>query len=463
MKTNIYSAIIFTLCIGVNVLSQQLPLGSQYYVNMYSFNPAEVGTSSLQSFFSHRNQFAGITGGPQTTYLSVDGPTKYDKIGLGFMAMSDRTDILSKNTFVVSYSYKLKFGQNHGLNFGLNLGILNNSIAFDEAIIIDEDDALVSNSSRSKTGFTSDFGLLYKIKELQIGVSVPQIFSNSNLYINTLGEKFSFTSSRHYRASLKYTFFLNESKNLSIYPLLAARFVNGAPFQYDANVVVDFKKIGWIGMTYHSNYAFSSSVGLRYQNMIIGYVYDFPIGNLNQFTKGSHEFILGYRFGDQNKKEEFNYSEANKKINQLQLIQNKHEKLIDSLIKTNDQIYLDAMNQKNIIDSLIENLTKRGESTKNNKVETIRTGIASEFSSEDGTEIQKGYYVVVGSFAVKEFAKRFKNGLLNEGYEQVKSIQRKGSDIVNVYLYYTKDINEAINEKRKYTNIDENVWVLRID
>ncbi len=463
MKTNIYSALIFTLCIGVNVLSQQLPLGSQYYVNMYSFNPAEVGTSSLQSFFSHRNQFAGITGGPQTTYLSVDGPTKYDKIGLGFMAMSDRTDILSKNTFVVSYSYKLKFGQNHGLNFGLNLGILNNSIAFDEAIIIDEDDALVSNSSRSKTGFTSDFGLLYKIKELQIGVSVPQIFSNSNLYINTLGEKFSFTSSRHYRASLKYTFFLNESKNLSIYPLLAARFVNGAPFQYDANVVVDFKKIGWIGMTYHSNYAFSSSVGLRYQNMIIGYVYDYPIGNLNQFTKGSHEFILGYRFGDQNKKEEFNYSEANKKINQLQLIQNKHEKLIDSLIKTNDQIYLDAMNQKNIIDSLIENLTKRGESTKNNKVETIRTGIASEFSSEDGTEIQKGYYVVVGSFAVKEFAKRFKNGLLNEGYEQVKSIQRKGSDIVNVYLYYTKDINEAINEKRKYTNIDENVWVLRID
>ena len=463
MKTNIYSALIFTLCIGVNVLSQQLPLGSQYYVNMYSFNPAEVGTSSLQSFFSHRNQFAGITGGPQTTYLSVDGPTKYDKIGLGFMAMSDRTDILSKNTFVVSYSYKLKFGQNHGLNFGLNLGILNNSIAFDEAIIIDEDDALVSNSSRSKTGFTSDFGLLYKIKELQIGVSVPQIFSNSNLYINTLGEKFSFTSSRHYRASLKYTFFLNESKNLSIYPLLAARFVNGAPFQYDANVVVDFKKIGWIGMTYHSNYAFSSSVGLRYQNMIIGYVYDYPIGNLNQFTKGSHEFILGYRFGDQNKKEEFNYSEANKKINQLQLIQNKHEKLIDSLIKTNDQIYLDAMNQKNIIDSLIENLTKRGESTKNNKVETIRTGIASEFSSEDGTEIQKGYYVVVGSFAVKEFAKRFKNGLLNEGYEQVKSIQRKGSDIVNVYLFYTKDINEAINEKRKYTNIDENVWVLRID
>jgi len=462
MKTIIYTSIFFTLFVGKNLLSQQLPLGSQYYVNMYSFNPAEAGTSVLQSYFSHRSQFTGISNGPQTTYLSVDGPTKYDKMGLGLIAMTDRTDILSKNTFIVSYSYKLKFGKDHGLNFGLNLGILNNSIAFDKAIIIDQNDALVSNSSRSKTGFTSDFGLLYKMKDLQVGISVPQIFSNSNLYINTAGEKFSFTSSRHYRASLKYTLFLNKSKDLSIYPMLVARYVNGAPFQYDANVVVDFKKLGWVGLTYHSNYAFSSSFGFRFQNMIIGYVYDFPLGDLNQFTKGSHEFILGYRFGDQNKKDEGTNEEATKKIKQLELTQNRHEKLIDSLIKTNDQLYKDALNQKDLIDSLMENLTKRDESIKD-KVETIRTGSATDFISDDGSEVLKGYYVIVGSFAVQEYAKRFKNELLKEGYLNSKSIQRKGSEIKNVYVFYTDDINEAINEKRKFTNIDESVWVLRID
>jgi hypothetical protein len=52
---------------------------------------------------------------------------------------------------------------------------------------------------------------------------------------------------------------------------------------------------------------------------------------------------------------------------------------------------------------------------------------------------------------------------LKEGYLNSKSIQRKGSEIKNVYVFYTDDINEAINEKRKYTNIDESVWVLRID
>lgn len=472
MKTIIYTSIFFTLFVGKNLLSQQLPLGSQYYVNMYSFNPAEAGTSVLQSYFSHRSQFTGISNGPQTTYLSVDGPTKYDKMGLGLIAMTDRTDILSKNTFIVSYSYKLKFGKDHGLNFGLNLGILNNSIAFDKAIIIDQNDAIVSNSSRSKTGFTSDFGLLYKIKDLQVGISVPQIFSNSNLYINTVGEKFSFTSSRHYRASLKYTLFLNKSKDLSIYPMLVARYVNGAPFQYDANVVVDFKKLGWVGLTYHSNYAFSSSLGFRFQNMLIGYVYDFPLGNLNHFTKGSHEFILGYRFGDQNKKDEGINEETTKKIKQLELTQNRHEKLIDSLIKTNDQLYDDALNQKDLMDSLIGKLLNKNQSddskyegnkNKNNGVETIRTGSATDFISDDGSEVQKGYYVVVGSFAIQEYAKRFKNGLLNEGYSKTKSIQRKGSEIKNVYVFYTDDINEAINEKRKFTNIDESVWVLRID
>jgi len=462
MKTIIYTSLFFTLFVGNNLLSQQLPLGSQYYVNMYSFNPAEAGTSVLQSYFSHRSQFSGISGGPQTTYLSVDGPTKYDKMGLGLIAMTDRTDILSKNTFIVSYSYKLKFGKDHGLNFGLNLGILNNSIAFDKAIIIDQNDVIVSNSNRSKTGFTSDFGLLYKIKELQVGISVPQIFSDPNLDINTVGEKFTLTSSRHYRASLKYTLFLNKSKDLSIYPMLVARYVNGAPFQYDANVVVDFKKLGWIGLTYHSNYAFSSSLGFRFQNMIIGYVYDFPLGDLNQFTKGSHEFILGYRFGDQNKKDAGITEEATKKIKQLELTQNKHEKLIDSLIKTNDQLYKDALNQKDLIDSMMENLTKRDESIKD-KAETIRTGSATDFISDDGSEVLKGYYVIVGSFAVQEYAKRFKNELMKEGYSQTKSIQRNGSEIKNVYVFYTDDINEAINEKRKFTNIDESVWVLRID
>jgi hypothetical protein len=196
--------------------------------------------------------------------------------------------------------------------------------------------------------------------------------------------------------------------------------------------------------------------------MIIGYVYDFPLGDLNQFTKGSHEFILGYRFGDQNKKDAGITEETTKKIKQLELTQNKHEKLIDSLIKTNDQLYKDALNQKDLIDSMMENLTKRDESIKD-KAETIRTGSATDFISDDGSEVLKGYYVIVGSFAVQEYAKRFKNELMKEGYSQTKSIQRNGSEIKNVYVFYTDDINEAINEKRKFTNIDESVWVLRID
>ncbi len=466
MKKIITPLLIIYMIIVANAYGQQLPLGSQYYVNMYTINPAEVGTSSLQSYFSHRSQFTGITNGPQTSYISVDGPTKYKKMGLGLMAMSDRTDILTRNTFIVSYSYKLKFSENHGLNFGLNMGIINNSIAFDKAIIIDENDAIISSSSRSRTGFTSDFGLLCTLKDFQIGVSVPQIFSNSNLYINTIGEKFSFTSSRHYRSSLKYSFFMNKSKNLSLYPMLVGRYVSGAPFQYDANLVLDSKNLGWLGFTYHSNYALSSSIGLRFQNIVVGYVYDFPMGDLNRFTGGSHEFILGYRFGGQNN----NFEESNKKIKQLEITQNKHEKLIDSLIKTNDELYNNFNNQNDLIDSLtnalIDKLSKKDNNypTDNNRnIETIKTGNSSDFTNDDGSQVKKGYYVVVGSFAIHEYAKRFKSGLVSEGYSQARYLQRKGSEIKNVYLFFTENQNEAINEKSKYTSIDENVWVLKIE
>jgi hypothetical protein len=49
------------------------------------------------------------------------------------------------------------------------------------------------------------------------------------------------------------------------------------------------------------------------------------------------------------------------------------------------------------------------------------------------------------------------------GFSEVQFSNFVGSEIKNVYVFYTDDINEAINEKRKFTNIDESVWVLRID
>jgi hypothetical protein len=74
------------------------------------------------------------------------------------------------------------------------------------------------------------------------------------------------------------------------------RSVSGAPFQYDVNAVVDWKKIGWFGITYHSSYALAVSAGIRYKNLCLGYAYDIGMSQIKTYTGASTEFLLGYVF-----------------------------------------------------------------------------------------------------------------------------------------------------------------------
>src|SRR5213080_1053752 len=54
---------------------QQKPYYTQYILNNYILNPALTGIENYTDLkISYRNQWAGITGAPVTTYLSVHGP-----------------------------------------------------------------------------------------------------------------------------------------------------------------------------------------------------------------------------------------------------------------------------------------------------------------------------------------------------------------------------------------------------
>jgi type IX secretion system PorP/SprF family membrane protein len=138
--------------------AQQMPFSSQYYINMMSVNPAMTGsTEYAQAFLSHRSQFAGLQGGPQTSYLSVDGQTNNGKFGLGLTAMNDVTDILSRTNVMVNYAYGIKLATDHRLRFGLAMGAQNNRIAFDKAQVVDQNDQILYGPRQNQTVFNADF------------------------------------------------------------------------------------------------------------------------------------------------------------------------------------------------------------------------------------------------------------------------------------------------------------------
>ena len=296
------SAILFfsTLLIGgagEDMSAQQLSFSSQYYTNQFVVNPAFTGNNeNTKAYITHRSQWISVPGAPQTSYLTVDGPVEEKNICLGLKLYSYSTDILSRVGAFVTYSYKIKVNSDNDLYFGLAAGMLDNRIDFAKAIVHDADDPFLFQEQQNKTIFSADFGVGYKWKKLEAGFAVPQVLGNKIKFGNLTGEDSYYNLSRHYQGSVKYQFDVVKEKGITAFPLIMIRYVKNAPFQYDINAIVDWKKTGWVGFTYHSSYALAVSGGLRYKNLSVGYAYDLGLSKVKTYTGSSTEFLLGYTF-----------------------------------------------------------------------------------------------------------------------------------------------------------------------
>lgn len=449
------------------VMAQQFPLSSQYYNNQFITNPALTGTKeNVNAFLTHRSQWTGVAGAPQTSYLTVDGPIEAKNIGLGLNLHADNTDIINRVGAFVDYSYKLKINEDNHLFLGVALGVLNTKIDFSKVVVRDKSDPVLAWGTQSKAVFSADFGLAYRWKKLEIGAAVPQLLGNKIKYTNGDGKNSYYNLERSYVGSLKYVIDIVKEKEISVYPLLMARyFETSAILQYDANLVLDWKKIGWLGATYHSNNAIAISAGLRYKGLSIGYAYDLGIASTTSNVGSSSELLLGFSFGkvkntsaeeqtaEIKKDQETNelYDDA---IQALKVKADTNEAEVQRLkaelaqMKT-ERLSVDSTLKKSRVINLTENL--------------MRTSSSNTFVDETGLTIMSGYYIVVGSFNNKENATKFKNSNLIKGYSKTQMIQ---NSITKTYYIYTIRFDkqaDAEAELSKFKIEYNDAWVLKLE
>ena len=267
------------------------------------------------------------------------------------------------------------------------------------------------------------------------------------------------------------------------------RAVKGAPFQWDANLVLDAKKIGWLGLSYHSNYAVAVSAGVRIKNLTFGYVHDFGMGQLQNFTKGANEFLLGYQFKNNSEEQLKRIAEIENRIVELEDAQIINQERYDSLSQVTNKNIIDlekqlaqTLEKQEILNdsiskankliteiSITQSKSKLAQDSKNktktngSKDEIVRTESRDLFTDEEGNPIEKGYYIVVGTFGVPQNAIKFKNSVIEAGYTNTKYLQRKNPANRNIYVFYTKDLEEAKLVKPNYAVISSKVWILRIE
>jgi type IX secretion system PorP/SprF family membrane protein len=453
-KINITAAV---LLITASAFAQQLPFSSQYYTNMFVTNPAFTGTTdeNTRAFITHRSQWIGVKGGPQTSYLTLDGPIEAKNIGLGLKLYSDVTDITSRMGAFANYSYKLKINDDNHVLFGLSLGILNNSIDFSKAVVRDTDDPFLSTQRQSKTVFSADFGLGYTWKKLEVGFAMPQVIGNKIKYKNDLGENSYYNLERHYQGSIKYVFDVVKEKEITAYPLIFVSGAKGVPLQYDVNAVLDWKKMGWVGVTYHSNYAVAASIGVRYKNLSVGYAYDFGIGKVKQYTGSSSEFLLSYTFGGKKRMEEPAVVPATSSKDTLTEMM---------LAKLKAQSDTNQAQMERLKAELQKLKNGGGSSNSENLTENLmRTGVSNDYVDENGMSMSSGFYVVIGSFSSKDNANKFKQANLIKGYNQTQVIQNHKTKVYYVYVFKTDDQKVGEAEQQKYKNEYPDVWLQKLE
>ena len=340
------------------------------------------------------------------------------------------------------------------MQFGVSAGIVDHQIDYSKALVETANDPTLFTDSQRKTVFNGNAGLAFVWKDLEFGVAVPQVVGNRVNYVDTSNVRGYYTQARHYMGSLKYKFYINKEKGLSITPLALVRFVPNTPFQYDGNVNFEWQDKFWIGATYKSGYAVGANVGFCiHKQLFVGYSYDFIIGDIGEYSGMAHELMMNYKFG-KNKKAEV--VEAPKD-------DGAYTKRMDSL-----KMELDASQAKlKELSDKVDQLSKQGSvppsENKNSQVKDssaikrvedgvlIITNQKSEFKDEDGYLPPKGYYVVIGTYFYRDLAEAETKRFREKGYQTSDWVYSGPKNFNYIFMFKCVTKEEAL-EKLKIAN-----------
>ena len=297
LATRLKTALVALLITG-SVSAQQDPQFSQYMFNLLAINPAYAGSAERLSIKAlSRHQWVGFEGAPTTQTLTVHSPLPMESIGVGGTIMRDQHGPVTQYGFMVDVAYRIFLAHGNKLAFGIKGGMNLFQGKFGELHPIESGDQVFQNNVQQKFDPQFGFGVMYYGDRFYVGISSPKILRTDFFDVDSL-KLVSLPGQRaHYFLSAGYVFDL--STYLKFKPSVMLKAVDGAPLSFDINANFLFYEKFWIGAMYRHE----DAVGAMAQYMItndlsIGYAYDYPLSPLHNFSGGSHEFMLGFEFGN---------------------------------------------------------------------------------------------------------------------------------------------------------------------
>ena len=281
-------------------ISLGYPVYSQYLQNGLLINPAYAGTrGALSTFLSYRMQWMGIDNAPVFQTVSLNAPMKNDKVGLGLMAQFMNYGYTKSQSLYASYAYHIKL-RTGKISFGLKAGFDRSNSDYTGILTTKSGDPVFMTNDKPYFLPNVGAGVYYFSEKLFAGFSIPAFLSYKK---NT-----STNSAEAYHSFNKYDLvfsgggLINISQTLKFKPSVLIDYSLDQTkklTQFDINGNFIFDDLIWLGGSWRTSEA--SRVGILQvqinQQLMFGFSYDYSVGRMNTFSRGSSEFILRYEFG----------------------------------------------------------------------------------------------------------------------------------------------------------------------
>jgi len=297
-------------------LGQQLPIYSQYLYNRFLINPAVAGSDGYTSFnLTAREQWVGYYGAPRTFSFSGQArllkrgltfkhkgagrqfyrPKSDGRVGLGGYIFSDKNGIVQRTGFQFSYSYHMWLRNETQLSMGLAFTGYHFKIDEREITFENANEPWMNNDLRRGI-FVPDaiFGVYLLNSRYCIGFSADQLFEAS-LKVGDYAYK-NYKLDRHYY--LFGSYYLELSNYIDLEPSFLFVMSEQLKPQADIGLTYIYNQGFWAGLAYRTSGAIIANVGVKYQNLFIGYAFDFTMQEIQRVTYGTHEITLAVKFGD---------------------------------------------------------------------------------------------------------------------------------------------------------------------
>jgi type IX secretion system PorP/SprF family membrane protein len=284
--------------------SQQERQVSQYMFDLISVNPGSAGSTDMISTHAIlRQQWVGIDRAPQDFIVNLEAPFKLFKAhhGVGLSISDDSWGFNDDINLSLSYAYQFQLG-NGKLGLGLTGSFINRKLnpewKFLDTPQSNENDGAIPTGKQSKNVFDMGVGLFYRTDDLYVGISSTHLLEGEFVYEpGTSGGSSESKDKlvRHYYLTAGYTLQMSNPA----FELLPSMMLQSdlSATKIDLNTTVMYNKKFWVGVSYRIGAAVVGMVGIDILNGVkIGYSYDFDTSALDNFSKGSHEIMVGYNF-----------------------------------------------------------------------------------------------------------------------------------------------------------------------